>query len=75
MNNRLDKARDYINHHYNDLQTIADAIGAHTGDGSEQTRRNIDHLITYDSDLLTIAVKVIGNCKRSHTMRSRQPIG
>ena len=72
MQKRLDKTREYLQHNYNDLQAIADSIGAHYSYNADQTIANIDHLITYDKDLLTIAVKKIGQLKRIRTLRGKK---
>ena len=71
MSKRLDKTREYLQHNYNDLQAIADSIGAHYSYNADQTIANIDHLITYDKDLLTVAVKKIGQLKRIRTLRNK----
>ena len=72
MSKRLDNTREYIQHNYNDLQAIADSIGAHYSYNWNQTVANIDNLITYDKDLLTVAVKKIGQLKRIRTIRNKQ---
>lgn len=72
MQKRLDKTREYLQHNYNDLQAIADSIGAHYSYNADQTIANIDHLITYDKDLLTIAVKKIGQLKRIRALRGKK---
>ena len=72
MNKRLDKTREYIQNNYNDLQAIADSIGAHYSYNWNQTAANIDNLITYDKDLLTVAVRKIGQLKRIRTIRNKQ---
>lgn len=68
MQNRLDKTREYLEHNYNDLQAIAECIGANYSYNLSQDIANIDHLITYDKELLTIAVKKIGQIKRIRTI-------
>lgn len=71
MQNRLDKTREYLEHNYNDLQAIAKCIGANYSYNLSQDIANIDHLITYDKDLLTIAIKKIGQLKRIRTIRNK----
>lgn len=71
MQNRLDKTRGYLEHNYNDLQAIAKRIGANYSYNLSQDIANIDHLITYDKELLTIAVKKIGQLKRVRTIRNK----
>ena len=71
MQNRLDRTREYLEHNYNDLQTIAKCIGANYSYNLSQDIANIDHLITYDRELLTIAIKKIGQLKRIRTIRNK----
>lgn len=71
MQNRLDRTREYLEHNYNDLQTIAECIGANYSYNLSQDVANIDHLITYDKELLTIVIKKIGQLKRIRTIRNK----